>query len=161
MSLGIFLPILFFQKYVSLAALRDPEPYRLAVLGDQLFMLCVAMFIVALIGIVVSQSMFPSEIDFRILTPLPLTRGEVFGAKLLALSMFTAVFVIATNVATGPIFPAVSGGRWAQDPLLSRVTAHTSASLLASALALASAVAIQGFIAVVMPRKWFRTCPPS
>src|SRR3989337_840633 len=61
MSLGIFLPMLFFKKYTLLATLTDPEPYRLAVLGDQLFMLCVAMFIVALVGTVVCQSIFPNE----------------------------------------------------------------------------------------------------
>ena len=102
MSLGIFLPLVFFQKYVDLAARVDPEPYRRAVLGDQLFLLCVAMFIVALIGTVISQSIFPNEADFRILTPLPVTRRAIFGAKLLALTSVTIVFVIATNAATGP-----------------------------------------------------------
>lgn len=156
MSLGIFLPMLFFKKYTSLATLTDPEPYRRAVLGDQLFMLCVAMFIIALIGTVISQSIFPSETDFRILTPLPVTRRAIFGAKLLALACVAIVFVIATNVATGPVFPAVSGGRWAREPLLSRITAHTAACLLASTFALASVLSVQGFIAVLVPRKWLR-----
>jgi hypothetical protein len=156
MSLGIFLPMIFFQKYTSLAMLTDPEPYRRALLGDQLFMLCVAMFIIALIGTVISQSIFPSETDFRVLTPLPVTRRAIFGAKLLALTIVATVFIIATNVATGPVFPAVSGGRWAQEPLLSRITAHTVACLLASIFALASVLSVQGFIAVLVPRKWLR-----
>ena len=71
-----------------------PEHYRRAILGDQLFMLCVAMFVVASVATAVCQSMFPSETDFRILTPLPVTRRAVFGAKLLALAVFTAVFVL-------------------------------------------------------------------
>jgi hypothetical protein len=156
MSLGIFLPLVFFQKYTSLAMLTDPEPYRLAVLGDQLFMLCVAMFIIALVGVLISQSVFPSETDFRVLTPLPVTRRAIFGAKLLALTIVTMAFVVATNVATGPVFPAVSGGRWAQQPLLSRMTAHTVACLLASIFAMASVLSIQGFITVLVPRKWSR-----
>jgi ABC-type transport system involved in multi-copper enzyme maturation permease subunit len=116
LSLSILLPLLFFQKYVALTALNDPEHYRQAILGDQLFMLCVAMFIIASVGTAVCQSMFPSETDFRILTPLPVTRRAVFGAKLLALAVFTAVFVLVTIVATGPVGPAVSGGRWTQVP---------------------------------------------
>ncbi len=157
LSLSILLPLLFFQKYFALAALNDPEPYRRAILGDQLFMLCVAMFTIASVGTAVCQSMFPSETDFRILTPLPVTRRAVFGAKVLALAVFTAVFVLVTNVATGPVFPVVSGGRWAQDPLLTRMTAHTVASLLASTFALASVLSVQGFIAVLVPRRWLQS----
>jgi hypothetical protein len=156
MSLGIFLPLVFFQKYVDLAARADPEPYRRAVLGDQLFMLCVAMFIVALVATVICQSIFPNEADFRILTPLPVTRRAIFGAKLLALTGVTIVFVIATNAATGPVLPAISGGRWAQESLLSRTSAHTIACFLASIFALASILSVQGFIAVLLPRKWLR-----
>jgi hypothetical protein len=156
LSLAVLLPMLFFRKYTLLAALSNPGPYGRAVLGDQLFLLCVTMFIVALVGTLVSQSMFPSETDFRVLTPLPLTRSAVFGAKLLALAVFTAVFVFATNVATGPVFPAVSGGRWAQEPPLTRIIAHTVASLSASIFALASILSVQGFIAVLTPRKWLQ-----
>src|SRR5688572_28658894 len=112
-------------------------------------MLCVAMFIIASVGTVICQSMFPSETDFRILTPLPVTRRAEFGAKFLALAVFTAVFVLVTNVATGPAFPAVAVGRWAQEPLLTRMTAHTVAGLLASTFALASVLSVQGFIAVL------------
>src|SRR5688572_197378 len=156
MSLGIFLPMVFFQKYVDLAARADPEPYRRAVLGDQLFMLCVAMFIVALVATVICQSIFPNEADFRILTPLPVTRRAIFGAKLLALAIVTIVFVIATNAATGPVFPAVSGGRWAHEPLFTRITAHTIACLVASTFALTGILSVQGIIAVLLPRKWLR-----
>ena len=156
LSLGLVLPIVFFRKYVDLAALPDPEPYRRAVLGDQLFLLCSAMFILALVAGLAGQSMFPSETDFRILTPLPVTRRTVFGAKLLALAMFTGVFVCVTTVAMGPVFPAVSGSRWAQEPLASRVAAHTVASLLASIFALATVLSMQGLIAALVPRTWFR-----
>jgi hypothetical protein len=157
LSLSILLPMLFFKKYALLAAFNDAAPYQRAILGDQLFMLCVAMFIVAFVGTLVCQSMFPSETDFRILTPLPVTRRAVFGAKLLALTVFTTVFVLATSVATGPVFPAVSGGRWAHEPLLTRMTAHTVTSLLASAFALASVLSVHGVIAVLVPRRWLRS----
>ena len=157
LSLGILLPVLFFRRYVVLASLSSPEPYRQAVLGDQLLMLCVAMFIVALVGTLVCQSMFPNETDFRILTPLPVTRRAVFAAKLLALAGFTALFVLAANVVTGPVFPALSGGRWSQTPLLTRVTAHMIASLLASTFALVSILSVQGVIAAVVPRTWSRS----
>ena len=115
------------------------------------------MFIIACVGTLVCQSMFPSEIDFRILTPLPVTRRAVFGAKLLALAGFTAVFVLVTSVATGPVFPAVSGGRWARGSLSTRMAAHSVASLLASTFALASILSVQGFIAVLVPRRWSRS----
>ena len=157
LSFGILLPMLFFRKYTLLAALHNAEPYHRAILGDQLFMLCVAMFLVAFVAVLVCQTTFPSEIDFRILTPLPVTRHAVFGAKLLALTVFTAVFVLATTAATGPVFPAVSGGRWAREPLLARVTAHTLASVLASTFALASVLSLQGLIAVLVPRRWLRS----
>lgn len=157
LSLGILLPVLFFRKYAALASLNSPELYQRAVLGDQLFMLCVAMFIVASVGTLACQSMFPSEIDFRVLTPLPVTRRAVFAAKALALVAFAAVFVFATNVAVGPAFAALTGGRWSQERLLTRVTAHTIASLVASTFALVSILAVQGLVAVLVPRRWSPT----
>ena len=156
LSLGLLVPIVFFRKYVDLAALPRPEAYRRAVLGDQLFMLCVAMFILALVAAVICQSLFPSETDFRILVPLPVTRRAVFGAKLLALAIVTSTFVFATNLAIGPVFPAISGGRWAQAPLESRLMAHTTSSLLASIFAVSSVLSTQGLIAVFVPRRWLR-----
>ena len=157
LSSASFFPCCSSGSNTLLAALNSPEPYQRALLGDQLFLLCAAMFIIACVGTLVCQSMFPSEIDFRILTPLPVTRRAVFGAKLLALAGFTAVFVLVTSVATGPVFPAVSGGRWARGSLSTRMAAHSVASLLASTFALASILSVQGFIAVLVPRRWSRS----
>ena len=57
-------------KYAVLSG-TTPERYRTAVIGDDLFFIGLPMLLVALVTLLVSQSLFPDERDFRILGPLP------------------------------------------------------------------------------------------
>ena len=60
-----------------------------------MFMLGVPMLMGAFVTLLVSSSLFPDERDFRILGPLPIHRGVVFGAKMAALVLFVGAFIAA------------------------------------------------------------------
>ena len=59
--------IIYVSKYLGLWFQPSPEPYRRALLGDDMFMLGAPMLVGALVTLLVSSSLFPDERDFRIL----------------------------------------------------------------------------------------------
>ena len=82
-SLGFLLVRIYAQKYGMLFAAATGEPYARAMLADTALAIALSMWIVAFVTVLVSHSLFPDETDFRVLMPLPIGRGLVFGAKLL------------------------------------------------------------------------------
>ncbi len=105
---------LFMAKYGALAMAASPEPYRTALLGDEAFLIGVAMLVAAIATAIVSASLFPDETDFRVLMTLPVTRALVFGAKLAALALFVTLFVVTVHLALAPVVLIISAGRWAE-----------------------------------------------
>ena len=156
---GLFALSILFPQFVvgRYAKMRTVADYRQAFLSDQLFTICVAMFVVGLIAALVCQSLFPDETDYRVLMALPVTQRLVFGTKMLALALFASIFVLSTTVIFGLAFSAAAGGRWAEQGILRRMLAHGSAVCLASIFAGASVMSVQGLIAVLLPRSWLRS----
>jgi hypothetical protein len=154
LALAILFPQFVVGRY---ATMRTVEEYRRALLSDQLFTISVAMFIVGFVTALVCQSLFPDEIDYRVLTPLPITRRLVFATKLLAMILFACIFVLSTNLIFGLAFGAAAAGRWAEYGILRRMLAHACAAGLASIFAGASVMSVQGLIAVLSPRAYLRS----
>src|SRR6186713_3136692 len=84
-SVAMFLPRVLHKKFADLDALPMPEPYRQALLADELLMISLVVMLAAFVASLAAPSMFPDEVDYVSLTPLPLPRRRIFGAKLLAL----------------------------------------------------------------------------
>jgi ABC-type transport system involved in multi-copper enzyme maturation permease subunit len=152
-AFGLLLLRLYLGKY---AGLPNADVYRVMVQADRLLMISLPMLVTAFAIALVSRSLFPDETDFRILMALPVPRRTIFAAKLTALFLFAAIFIICANVVIGLPFALVSGGRWAESPLLDRALAQAAAGTLASIFAVAAIVAIQGLITVIAPQSWLR-----
>ena len=112
-ALGMLLRRMYAMKYGELVAARSAEPYARALLADTTVVIALPMWIVAFVTVLVSQSLFPDETDFRVLMPLPIDRSVVFGAKLLALGLFAGLFTLITW--RSPIVLLMSMNRWAVD----------------------------------------------
>lgn len=153
-SLGLFLPRVFYRKYADLSALPTPDGYLRALPGDTLLMIVFPMLVTGLAAIVVSPMLFPDETDYCVLTPLPLRRAELFAAKLAALAIVAAAGVLAVNGVMSLGFPAFSGGRWAVHGLGARIFAHAVATMLASAWMVTAVMALQGVCLLTMPAAW-------
>ncbi len=147
---------LFMAKYGGLAMEAGPEPYRTALLGDEAFLIGVAMLVAAIATAVVSASLFPDETDFRVLMTLPVTRALVFGAKLAALALFVALFVVTVHLALAPVVLIISAGRWADYGALPHATAFWISSLMASIWACLAIVAANGLLMLATPRARLR-----
>lgn len=113
-AVGFFLTRIYAGKYAALRAAITAEPYRRALLGDDLFIIGAPMLLSAFVTLLVSHSLFPDERDFRILGPLPVRRPVVFAAKLTALGMFGGAVVAVTHLALAPLVILTSFSRWSE-----------------------------------------------
>lgn len=151
LTVGLLLVRLFAVKYASLSALHSAEPFRQALLPDHAFLIAVPMWLVAFVAVLVSHSLFPDETDFRVLMALPVSRRLIFGTKLLALALFTGVFVLAAHVALTPLLLLMSLGRWAEQAWPLQMAAFGVASLLASGFSVMVVTAMQGLLVMTAP----------
>jgi hypothetical protein len=151
-SLGLLLARLYAMKYGTLSGAPTSEPYARALLADTTLAIALPMWIVAFVTVLVSQSLFPDETDFRVLMPLPIGRSIVFGAKLLALALFAGLFTLTSHVALTPVVLLISFSRWAASAVPLSVLAFWTASVCASTFALLSIVAMNGLVIACTPR---------
>ncbi len=154
LCVGAFLPRIFTKKYRLLSMMPSPEPYLLVWPGDTLFMLALPMYVVGFAAVIVSPMLFPDETDYRVLTPLPLKRSELFATKLAALVIVAATAILAVNAVISLTLPAVTGGRWATHGILARVSVHWITACIASAWTVSAVMAVQGICLLAVPERW-------
>ncbi|MEP7305094.1 MAG: hypothetical protein ABJA98_06215 [Acidobacteriota bacterium] len=152
LAFGLLLVRLFMVKYAVLSSFDTPEPYRQALLADHAFLLAVPMWIVACVTALAGHSLFPDLIDFRVLMALPVSRRLVFATKLLALTLFTGLFMLAAHAALLPLLLLMSVGRWAEPPWPLQLTTHAAAGLLGSAFSVTAVTALHGLVVLAAPR---------
>ena len=160
-SLGLLLTRMYLQKYSLLSEhyhdwgtgyKLNLEPYQLAVLGDGALVIAFPMLIVGLVVVLVSDSLFPSAIDCRVLLPLGVSKRAVFAGKALAVMVFASLFAIATHAAMIPLVIVMWNSRWADRGLSTQLVAHAVASLSASLATALAIIAVAGVLLICVPR---------
>ena len=141
--------VIYADKYLVLRFQPSPEPYRRALLGDDMFMLGVPMLVGAFVTLLVSSSLFPDERDFRILGPLPIHRGVVFGAKMAALVLFVGAFIALTDASLLPLFLLTTRNPWGEHVFVGRLVAWLATSAAASAFAILAVAAGAGLLGLL------------
>ncbi len=154
LSVGLFLPRYMHKKYAHLAAIADPEPYRQALVTDSMVLICLTVMVAALAAALIAPAMYPDEIDYVTLTPLPMPRHRIFGAKLAALVIFMSVFVFGGLMLFAISFPAFTQQQWAEHGRLLRMGSFAAATAAGSVFACLGVMALQGLILVALPRGW-------
>ena len=159
-SLGLLMTRVYLAKYRELAewfTIRPPiqltrEPYQLAVLGDGALAIAFPMLIVGLIVVLVSRSVFPDEIDCRVLLPLPVSRRVVFVSKALAVVLFVGLFGAAAHAGMMPLIGLMANNRWSDHGVLAHLAAYGAASLAASMVTALVIMAGAGALLTCVPR---------
>ena len=154
--LGSFMPRVFFHKYTMLAGQVGNDAYLRALQSDTLFMIALPMVLIGLATVIAGPMLFPDETDYRVLTPLPISRATLFGAKLVAVIVVVGMAIIAVNAVATFWFPIAVAGRKAQHPLLPRIVAHAIAATAGSIFMCVAVMAVQGLMIVAMPEAWQR-----
>src|SRR4030095_2572670 len=75
--------------------------------GDRYVFICYSMVVMGFVMTFKWDSLFPDRRDYLILTPLPISLGEFFATKVLALCAFLLSFVVAINIFSCVIVPYV------------------------------------------------------
>ena len=151
-AFGFVLTRAYMIKYAILWNTGNPDRYRRALLGDDMTIIGLPMLLVAFVTLLVSQSLFPDERDFRILGPMPVRRIVVFRAKLTALLMFTGLFTTAAHVSLVPLMILTSLNPWGDSNVILRVAAWAIASVTASAFAILTITAVVGILVLALSR---------
>lgn len=150
-----FLPVQLFRRYSDLHGLDGPEPYRLAYASDCLSALVLMCLLVGVLTVLEWPALFPSRRDQLVLTPLPLQRTELFGAKLAALLVFVTLFIAAITLCCSVSLPAIASGRWEPRSVWLRMFAWFFASTCACYFVFLSLLAWQGLLMMLLPVRWF------
>src|SRR5437867_1803683 len=99
---------------IMAAAQTEAERMWLRV-GDRYAFVAYAMTAMGLLMAFKWETLFPDRPDYLILTPLPIRARRWFAAKAVALSGFLLLFVIAINVFSLLIIPAILAHRSGPD----------------------------------------------
>lgn len=152
-SLALYLPRMFHKKFADLDALPVPEPYRQAIVANGFLIICLVFVLAALVAAIAAPAMFPTEIDHVTLTPLPLSRRRIFGAKALALAIFAGAFLLVGQLFSVS-FPMFTQSRWSEHGQIERILAFTAGTVGVSLFAFLAVMAVQGVILALLPRRW-------
>jgi hypothetical protein len=153
-SLALYVPRILHKKYADLDALVGPEPYRQAIVSDTFLMICLIVMLAAFIAALAAPLMFPSEVDYVTLTPLPLSRRRIFGAKVAAVLVFAGTIILAVVLFFSLSFPLFTHGRWSEDAEVQRIASLAAATTAGATFAFLAVMAVQGLILTVLPRQW-------
>jgi hypothetical protein len=152
LAAGFAMTRIFVGRYQALGHAASAEPYRRALLGDDMLIVGLPMLLAAFITLLVSDALFPNERDFRILGSLPVRKLTIFVTKLIALVSFNAVFVIVIHAALVPVMLIMSASRWRDHTTAARFLAWLAASVTASAFTMLAMMAIVGVMVLALSR---------
>jgi len=149
-AFGFLIVRILIGRYILLGMAPSPEPYRRALLGDDMLMIGLPMLLIAFVTLLVSESLFPDERDFRILGPLPLARSTIFATKLGGLILFTGLIVAVVHASLLPWLLLSSINRWLDHSILTRLAAWVIASASASLFSVLTITALVGVLRLTL-----------
>jgi hypothetical protein len=153
-SIALYVPRILHKKYADLEGLAGPEPYRQALVSDTFLMICLIVMLSALVAALVAPAMFPTEVDYVTLTPLPISRRRIFGAKVAAVLIFVGSVMVAAVVFFAVSFPLFTHTSWSEEAEVLRIVSLAAAAVAGSAFAFLSVMAAQGLVLTALPKRW-------
>jgi len=123
---------------------------------DQYFFVLFSFVAMGAVAVVEWEMLFPDRLDFLVLTPLSLKRGQLLTSKAVALAGFLALFLFSANAFGAFVLPAVSKGDFYR-----QVYAHVVATTLAGVFAAMALLALGGVMLCVLDPRRFRVASPA
>ena len=156
LSFTLYIPLSQFRKYVELTMAGNAAQYHAHAMSDRLLFIIFPMLLVSFVAALEWQSLFPTERDYRNLMPLPVSRMQMFLAKLTAMTLFVLLFVGAVNLFPAFELPMVQMSSLTLEPFhIKHILGHLCAAAAGSLFAFLSLVALQGLLMNVLGRRLF------
>ncbi|MBS1856256.1 MAG: hypothetical protein JST11_12895 [Acidobacteria bacterium] len=141
--------------YRRLLALPAPEPFRAAVMADEIGVLLLLSVVTGVIALFVWQSLYPSTRDCLALAGLPVRPRQVFAARLAAAGCFAGGLAAGLTLLPALVAPSEFGGRWAIDSSWGAAfVAQATAAWGACVFVFFALAAAQGLLLNLVPRRW-------
>jgi hypothetical protein len=151
----------FVTIFLSLGYLSSPFPMprRTAVqmLRVQFLYATWSMVVMALVAVSVWDALALDSRDTSILGPLPVARGVIVRAKVLALIMFSGGFAVALNLAPGIIHPILAVTRLRPSTLTvgTLIAAHLTSTMAAGAFGFVVVLGLRELLHAILGTGWF------
>lgn len=160
LSSTLFIATFLSFKYAHMA--NTPGQLAILALNDRAFYVALSMVIAALVAVAQWDALVVDARDAAILEPLPIRAGTVRRAKLAAVSLFGAAVAVAVNVAPSVIFPwlVVFGTSLRVVDMVMLMAAHFAFTVMASAFAYLTIIALRGTLAALLPGRVFARVSP-
>jgi len=114
------------------------------------------MLVIGLITVVSWDSTFPDRRDVMVLSPLPVAPHTILAAKVCASAAVLGIAILTLNVASGILLPLLLGPMHGSDWSFFRaLPAFWFTLIAASAFLYCSVLTVQGFTALLLPRRIF------
>jgi hypothetical protein len=114
------------------------------------------MLVIGLIAVVSWDSTFPDRRDVMILSPLPVATRTILLAKVAASAALLGLAILALNFATGFSWPLLIGSQHDSNwGFFQAFAAYWFTMAAASAFLFCSVLTVQGFTALLLPRRLF------
>jgi len=151
----VSVPTLMFAFWLLPAYPRiSPDALRL-IQADRYFFVLFSFVAMGSVATFEWDMLFPDRPDFLILLTLPLKARELLYAKGRALLAFLGMFLVAANIFSGILFPAVSTRSTGN--AFHTMAAHLAAVLLAGICSSFTILAIEGLVLCLLPSSWYRS----
>jgi hypothetical protein len=133
-TMPLFAAAFMSLKYL-LQPLQAPGWTQITLMGDQMTFCAASLLVSAALATLKWDALSLSARDALILGVLPVTRREIVRAKVFALVLFAATFVIALNALPTLLHPALSAANFRASPLIliPLVVAHAVSTSMAGA----------------------------
>jgi hypothetical protein len=113
------------------------------------------MLVVGLLTVISWDSTFPDRKDVMVLSPLPVAPRTILLAKVSASGALVGLSILALNFASGLAWPLILGSRRGALSFLQFCSAWWLTMIAASAFLYCSVLTVQGFTALLFPRRVF------
>jgi hypothetical protein len=158
---GLFLPLLEYIMFSSYPLGFGPWWHRdLAAVPDKIMHVALSMTVLGLMTVFEWDAILPDRRDVAVLSPLPVSLGTLFGAKLAALAKFWLVFTLAVDLAPAILFPAAVVQKAPDGILAWYMLCHSLSLLAANVFVFLTMVAIQGWLMTILGLRRFRRVAP-
>lgn len=140
--------------YVGYVAITAPPERMAFLLHMQHYLIATTMLVVGLATVISWDATFPDRRDVMVLSPLPIAPRTILLAKMAASIGVLGLAVFTLNVASGMMLPLILGAQ--PGPVLGQfqsIPAWWFAIVAASAFLYGSVLTVQGFTALLLPRR--------
>ncbi len=148
--------LFLYPVYHGIPPIRPLKPPFWLQVNHHYFYVMYSFVVMGVVTVFEWEQLFPELLDVFVLSTLPIPRGRLFWARIGALGMFLAMFLVVINVLGAVFFPLVVD----IPSLVRHAAAHVVTVVVAGVFVAAFFLALQGVLIIVLGQRLSRMMSP-